>query len=288
MIFRLFMSLVLPIYIADPMSRLPVSSDLPEVIDDAKDYIGILRVDAVPHTMLLGEIQVASDFCPEIQTIKEAVTTGNWDKCSVRVKAVKDELSVCGGVNLRGSRVLIPSSLRDKVLELAHEGHQEIVKCKQRLRSKVWWPRLDQDVEGTWKSCESCQLVAGPEPPVPLTPTKMPDGPWQFCSCDLLGPLPDARSVIVVIDYYSRFFKAGLLKSTKTDKVVEFLDIIFCRFGYSQALRTDNGPQFISGEFKLYLETHGIQWVSTTPLWPQAHGLVERTNRSILKVLKNP
>ena len=34
------------------------------------------------------------------------------------------------------------------------------------------------------------------------------------------------------------------------------------------------------------METHFIQWVSTTPLWPQANGLVERTNRSILKVLK--
>ena len=76
------------------------------------------------------------------------------------------------------------------------------------------------------------------------------------------------------------------MKSTTTDKVVEFLDTIFCRFGYPQALRTDNGQQFISGEFKLYLETHGIQCVSTTPLWPQANGLVERTNRSILKVLK--
>ena len=68
--------------------------------------------------------------------------------------------------------------------------------------------------------------------------------------------------------------------------MVEFLDTIFRRFGYPQVLRRNNGPQFISGEFKLYLETHGIQWVSTTPLWPQANGLVERTNGSILKVLR--
>jgi len=50
---------------ADPMSGLPVSSDLPEVIDDDRDYIGMLSVDAVPHAMLWGEIQVASDFCLE-------------------------------------------------------------------------------------------------------------------------------------------------------------------------------------------------------------------------------
>ena len=40
--------------IADPMSRLSVSSDLPEVIHDAKDYIGMLSLEAVPHTMLWG------------------------------------------------------------------------------------------------------------------------------------------------------------------------------------------------------------------------------------------
>ena len=96
------------------------------------------------------------------------------------MKAVKDELSVCDGVVLRGSRIMIPMSLRGKVIELAHEGHQGIVKCKQQLRSKVWWPRLDQDVENMCKTCESCQLVAGPDPPVPITNTKMPDGPWQF------------------------------------------------------------------------------------------------------------
>ena len=29
-----------------------------------------------------------------------------------------------------------------------------------------------------------------------------------------------------------------------------------------------------------------MRWLSTTPLWPQANGLVERTNRTVLKVLK--
>ena len=123
--------------IADPMSKLSVSSDLPEVVDHAKDCIGMLSVEAVPHAILWGEIQVASDFYPEFQTIKEAITQGKWDKCSVSVKAVKDVLSVCDGVILRGSRILIPSSLRGKLLELAHEGHQGIVKCKQRLILQV-------------------------------------------------------------------------------------------------------------------------------------------------------
>ena len=93
MICRLCMSPVLNI-ITDPMSRLSVSSNLLEVIDDGKDYIGMLSVEAVPYAMLGCEIQVGSDFCPDIQTIKEAITQGKWEKCSVNLKVVKDELSV--------------------------------------------------------------------------------------------------------------------------------------------------------------------------------------------------
>ena len=37
-------------------------------------------------------------------------------------------------------RNVVPASLRKRVLELAHEGHQGIVKTKDCLRSKVWWP----------------------------------------------------------------------------------------------------------------------------------------------------
>ena len=41
----------------------------------------------------------------------------------------------------------MPRLLRDRVVQLEHEGHQGIVKTKYRLRSKVWWPGMDKDVE---------------------------------------------------------------------------------------------------------------------------------------------
>lgn len=41
---------------------------------------------------------------------------------------------------LRGSRLVIPSSLQRKIVNIAHEGHQGIVKTKQLLREKIWFP----------------------------------------------------------------------------------------------------------------------------------------------------
>ena len=38
---------------------------------------------------------------------------------------------------LRQSRIMMPSSLQNSAIEIAHEGHQGVVKTKQLLRTKV-------------------------------------------------------------------------------------------------------------------------------------------------------
>ena len=52
------------------------------------------------------------------------------------------------------------------------------------------------------------------------------------------------------------------------------------------SLRTDNGPQFVSQEFELFIKEIGTERVLVTPYWPQANGEVERQNRSLLKSLR--
>ena len=47
------------------------------------------------------------------------------------------QLSVANGILLRGSRVVVPKSLQQKVVDTRHEGHHGIVKRKQLLRSSI-------------------------------------------------------------------------------------------------------------------------------------------------------
>ena len=83
----------------------------------------------------------------------------------------------------------------------------------------MWWPKLNHVQE-------SCQLVAGPDPQVPTTNTKIPDGPWQFCSCGSTGSIAKWPKYYCCYRLLHRFFEAGLLRSRKTDKKVEFLDTV--------------------------------------------------------------
>ena len=98
--------------------------------------------------------------------------------------------------------------------------------------------------------------------------------------------LPSGHTLLVVVDYCSRYFEVEFLKLTTTDKVIASLDKMFLIHGFPKEITTDNGPQFISKEFEDYLEMQGIKHRKVTPLWPQANGKVERQNRSLLKRLK--
>ena len=101
-----------------------------------------------------------------------------------------------------------------------------------------------------------------------------------------MGPLPSGESLLIVVDYYSRFFEVVIMQSTTSQKMIEALTPIFARYGYPFTLKSDNAAQFVLEEFKEFLSKNGIEHRKFPPLWPQANGEVERQNRTLLKVLK--
>ena len=250
--------------IADALSRLNSveSCDGGEKYDFVKTIVG----NSVPVALSPREIEEASYNDEELCQVKNCVRSGNWERCTLSSYVpIKDELCIYGEILLRGTRIVVPRILRDKVVRLAHEGHQGMVKTKYRLRNKVWWPGMDKDAEKVCKVCHGCQVTSGYDPPEPMSRVLPPTAPWQDCSADLLGPLPSGESILVVVDYFSRFLEVAILKSTTSAKIIEAISPMFARFGVPFSLRTDNGPQFVSEEFETFLRSHGVEHRRTTP-----------------------
>ena len=94
-------------------------------------------------------------------------------------KQVFRELTFTQGVILRGDRLVIPTkelapgegNLQQLAVDLAHEGHQGEVKCKRLLRSKLWFPNLDQLVQEKVAGCLGCQATTNTPTRDPLKPT---------------------------------------------------------------------------------------------------------------------
>ena len=272
--------------IADSLSRLLQSKDEKD-FDDTMNYVNFITVKAVPKAMKADEIERASLDDEDMGKLRESIQTGKWEgvECSEYL-AVANELCVLGGIVMRGTRIVIPKKLRATVMTIGHEGHLGIVSMKQRLRTKVWWPKLEKDVEKFVKTCDGCQLVGRPDPPEPVTSTELPEGPWRAVGVDFLGPLPTGENILVVVDYYSRYYETVIMRTASAEKTVESLEVIFARHGLPEVLMSDNGPQFISDKFKIFMQENGINHQRVTAKWPQANGEVERQNRSIMKRLK--
>ena len=68
---------------------------------------------------------------------------------------------------------------------------------------------MDKQVEELIQACHPCQLVGPRAKPEPLRSTRLPEGPWQEISIDLLD-ISDCEH-LVVVDYFSRWIEAILL-----------------------------------------------------------------------------
>lgn len=271
--------------LADAISRLAKST--PTEFDVASEAcIYQIAMADIPDAVTVQEVETESTKDDEIQSVFRSLDTGIWEGSSRQFKPFNTELCKVGHLLLRGDRLVIPNNLRARTLKVAHESHPGIEIMKRRLRLKVWWPHLDKDVEKYVRQCKACTLVSALDPPMPIHCTKMPDRAWVDLAADFLGPLPSGHSLLVIIDYFSRFTEIIVMKQTTATLTVRALHETFCRFGFPESLKTDNGPQFISSEFQRFCSQFGIDHRKTTPYWPQANGEVERMNRTIVKRLK--
>ena len=270
--------------IADPLSRLcKLTYNLSH---DEDVHVCQVVSFAQPQAISMSEIISASEIDKEICSVRKGLYQNVWDDSVRGYKFFENEFCFFGNILLRGNKIVIPQRLRKSVLDAAHEGHPGIVAMKGRLRSKVWWPRIDKDAENLVKSCKGCTLVALTTPPVPMKRQELPLGPWIDVAMDLLGPLPSNDYLLVVIDYYSRYKEVKVTKSISSAQIIKILKEIFSRLGFPVSITADNGRQFVSEEFREYCRECNIRLRNTVPYWPQMNGEVERQNRDILKRLR--
>ncbi|XP_053606236.1 uncharacterized protein K02A2.6-like [Plodia interpunctella] len=273
--------------IADPISRLlDTSNPLTKNTEDCEDRSLLALVESSMKAVTLEEVQEATMKDEELCDLKKAIEKDIWPKEFRKYELIKTELCVIDNIILRGTRIVIPTCLKERILDLGHEGHIGTNSMKAKLRLKVWWKGMDKDVEYWVDTCDGCRLVRQDTHPEPITSTKLPSKVWELVGIDYMGPLPSGHYLLVVVDYYSRYFEVEILKNQTAETTIKTLEEIICREGLMDEIVCDNGPAFRDERFKEFLVSNGVRLRHTTPLWPQANGEVERQNRNILRRLR--
>ena len=177
-------------------------SQLEDMLIDNDDKLCISSIvtDDLPDAVTLQMVQRATSKDATLQKLISCIKKGyiTNDAALKDFRQVFHELSLVNGVILRGDKLVIPEAdivpggegLRQMVIDLAHEGHQGVVKCKKLLRTKLWFPHLDKRVEERIEGCLGCQATTYTPTRDPLRPTALPECPWQHIDMDFWGPLP--------------------------------------------------------------------------------------------------
>ena len=245
---------------SDYTSRHPMTSDAndeTDISEELKAYVNEviketdlpISIDEIKTENLNDEL--VSKIIDLLQKNKTPTKNDHFPDSFVKVW---NELSVCDGLLLRQERLVIPESLQTRIIKIAHEGHLGIVNTKRLLRSKVWFPNLDKEVEKEIKNCYTCQSTVYKNEKEPLVMTELPNGPWEHVKADFFGPLPSGDYILEVVDVYSRWVEIEIVRSTSVESTVPKLDKIFSAFGIPDKLTTDNGPPFNSYEFRKFTD----------------------------------
>ncbi|XP_056022137.1 uncharacterized protein K02A2.6-like [Ostrea edulis] len=182
--------------------------------------------------MSLSQVKDASERDRTMQKAMEYARIGRWyemkkldhtiDMEELQVyRSIQDELAVhCDTVLLRGKRIILPKALRDQAIKIAHEGHQGLAKTKAFLRSKVWFPGINDRVDNLVKDCLACQAITQSKQIELLKMSELPQEPWDDLGADFCCPLPSGDYLFVIIDEYSRYLVVEIIKSVSAQSVI--------------------------------------------------------------------
>ena len=193
------------------------------------------------------------------------------------------------------TQLVIPTSLVPTVLQLIHDapqsGHPGRDKSLTMARKRYYWPTMNLDITNHVAQCVSCAQTKGTTHTAPMLEYPTPSGPFDTIAIDLLQ-LPRSHQgstyVLVCVDHFSRFVILAPLPNKSAPVVAHALvSRVLCQFTTPSVLLSDNGTEFKNEVLQNICQQYNIAQCFITAHHPASNGLVERTNRKILEILRH-
>lgn len=202
-------------------------------------------------------------------------------------------------------QIVIPDENNFIKLQLAqslhnptHCGRSTLYKL---MSSKFYWSGMSEYLNKFVDTCNVCQKVKRDfhnsiiEKQIILNQSKKSNEkpmfePFSQITIDHLD-LPTTESgfkcLLVIIDRATRLVKAIPCKSHESmESIEQIINQWIFNYGVPRVILSDNGKAFVNALMKELNKMLGIDHILSSPYNPQSHGLVERANQSIGKVLR--
>ena len=196
----------------------------------------------------------------------------------------REELTIEDGLILKGMRIVIPSKKQDTILNLIHEGHLDLTKCKLHVKETVYWPGLNEQLEKLILNCPLCLKYSQSkckQPPQMSLRQKIPIHPWTKLATNIFHF--EGESYLLLVDYTSHFPVACKLNCMTAQHVINQFKVILLEYGWPDILVSHNGPCYASEAFTKIMQEYNVNHIKSSSHYPQSNGLAE----TFVQIVKN-
>lgn len=265
-------------------------------------HMNMLFLGSKSKRAILYNVLYVPKLACNLFSVRAAVAKGNvveFDRNQCRIRDASGKLRAMGSLVeqlykldhedvLNGQTSVAPTGSSDVWHQrLGHVHEQRLKNCIQK--GSVQGINVKQVTELSF--CEGCLAGKMHRKPFSTVGEIQSTRKLQMVHSDVCGPMHTesiggAKYFVTFIDDYTRCCAVYFMKhkSEVFDKFEEFEAVTTNDIRETiGTLRTDNGGEYLSTEFQVYLKEKGIRHELTVPHSPQQNGVAERMNRTLVE-----
>ncbi len=193
------------------------------------------------------------------------------------------------------NQAVIPESLVPAVLRMVHDaviaGRPGKERTLTAARAQYFWPTMRLDIDEHVAKCVKFAQYKGTFSGLAsVLEYPPPNRPWDVVPIDFLQ-LPisaqGSKYLVGMVDMFSRYVLLTPIKEETAKNVAHALvSKLICEFSVLWVLLSENGAEFRNRLLQEIINQFRINHTFTVAYHPASNGIVERTNRKILEVLR--
>lgn len=188
-------------------------------------------------------------------------------------------------------QLVLPECFYDRVFHGLHDeaGHQGRDRTISLLKSRFYWPQIDQFVEHRIRNCHRCIHRKTLDRNAAKLVSVESHHPMELVCMDFLSLEMSSggfENILIITDHFTRFSQALPSKNQTARTTAKLLfDSFISHYGFPSRLHSDQGRNFESEVIRELCKLAGVEKTRTTPYHPQGNGMPERFNETLLNML---
>ncbi|XP_057310221.1 uncharacterized protein K02A2.6-like [Hydractinia symbiolongicarpus] len=179
---------------------------------------------------------------------------------------------------------LVPKSLRQRLLDELHVGHQGVSSMKSNARQRFFWSGMNSDIQNKRLNCRRCNETAPSQSKEPAEQPPQPSYPFQLAVTDIFHMV--GQRYLIYTDRFSGWTEVACLRASSNAATVKnILRQYFSTFGIPEEIASDGGPPYESNEFNAFLNNWGIRHRLSSAYLPESNGRAEVAVKTMKRIL---